>query len=117
MSYEEIDGEWQHVRMLFEEAGDEFGQMTLAEALSWLQSIGANQPCPPEEIFFKIRQSGDQWDGYSMAEIMIYRAETDEERAQREMQWAEDACAREAQTREKERAVYEALRAKFESSP
>jgi hypothetical protein len=113
VSSEEINGTWQSVTMLYECSGDQFGTMTLAQAIDWLQLIAAEQPCPPEEVVFKVRQSGDQWDGYSLAEIMIYRAETPEEMAKREAEWAEISRKRDAASFAEQRATYERLKAKF----
>jgi hypothetical protein len=85
------------------------------EALDWLQSLADGQPCPPEEITFEIRQSGDTWDGYSEAEVMVYREETPAEAAEREAKWAQERAAREAGRAAQELATLAALKAKYES--
>ena len=74
---------------LYSCGGDEFEEMTVAEMIAWLQGIAEGQPYGPDEITFRIRQGGDSWDGYNLAEITIVRTETAEEAVEREAQWEE----------------------------
>lgn len=99
--------------VLFEADANELGEMSLAETIAWLQGLAANQPCPPEEITFEIEQWGDQWDGYGIASVKVYREETAEEATARAVAEAKQQAELEASRAASERAAYEHLKAKF----
>lgn len=98
---------------IFGKAAGEFGDMTLAAAINWLQEIADAQPCPPEDVTFSITQWGDHWDGYSEAEIEIYRMETESEAAERQEREATAQRQREQEARERELATLADLQLKY----
>lgn len=113
MAYERIGDGYENVTMLYSCFGSDFGRMSLAEAIEWLQGIADEQPCPAGEVVLDIEQSGDQWDGYSEAEIKIFRRETPAERAAREAAYAEEEAESQRSKEAAERHAYEQLKAKY----
>ena len=102
-------------KTLYECDADAFTPMSLAAMIDWLTSLAAEQPCPPDEVYFSVYQSGDRWDGYNLAEITIRREATPAEEAEAEAKWQAEQEAHEAAKEANERAMFERLKAKFDA--
>ena len=100
---------------LFQGRPDELGEMSVEQFISWLDDLRGG--FSRSEVFFKIDQWGDQWDGYSQAEITVWRYATKgEARAmEQERQEVIRQLARDAE--DYERTQLAVLKAKYEGKP
>jgi len=100
---------------LFSGGPDELDGMNLEEAISWLDDLRGG--FSRSDVFFKVEETGDPWDGYSQAAMTVWRYATEDEaraivesRMERQQQRARDA-------EDRERAQLAALKAKYEGKP
>jgi len=92
---------------------DEFGEKSLAAFILELQEI-LDSHDQSNEISITLEQNGDRWDGYSEANLVIRRPETEDEKCQREDMTNKRALARQQEEARKRAELYQALKAEFE---
>jgi len=92
---------------------DEFGEKSLAAFIMELQWL-LDDHNQSNEIVISLEQSGDQWDGWGCASLVIRRPETDDEKRQREEENAERLLQMQRREAEKRAELYRALKAEFE---
>ena len=113
------EGRWEvserEIVNLFQGRPDEFGEMNLGQLVGWLDDLRGG--FSRLEVFFKIDQWGDHWDGYSQAEITVWRYATKGEARAIEQERQEVSRQRAQDVEDSERAQLAVLKAKYEGRP